>query len=127
MAGQIEEGCWDTLMNQHVSSTPQVLTTDATRRTHARTHALTAVSSLILQRLTKPTGDDSMSPNDDKVQTLHQHASGASFRSTEQHKVTQVSQEQDVSDSQPADEASTLLSVATIGKAPKGIRLAGNE
>ena len=32
-----------------------------------------------------------------------QHGGGASFRSTEQHKVTQVSQEQDVNDSQPAD------------------------
>ena len=59
--------------------------------------------------------------------------SGASFRSTEQHRVTQVSQEQDASDSQPVDgvfctafpleveaeinEASTLLSVVTTGKA----------
>ena len=44
---------------------------------------------------------DSMSPNDEKGRTLPQHGSGASFRSTEQHKVTQVSH--DVSDSQPAD------------------------
>ena len=46
---------------------------------------------------------DSMSPNDEKWRTLPQHGSGASFRSTEQHKVTQVSQQQDVSESQPAD------------------------
>ena len=78
------------------------------------------------------------------------HGSGASTRSTEQHKVTQVSQELDVSDSQPAvpktagptegeadwtivykdehedeiamkvmiNDASTLLSVVTTGKAP---------
>ena len=100
-----------------------------------------------------------MSPNDEQGRTLPQHGSGASFRPTEQHKVTHVSQEQDVSDSQPADgvfctacptegeadwtivykdehdeeflqsddeiamkvminEASTLLSVVTSGKAP---------
>ena len=46
---------------------------------------------------------DSMSPNDDKGRTLPQHGSGASFRTTEQHTVTQVSKEQDVSNSQSAD------------------------
>ena len=46
---------------------------------------------------------DSMSPNDYKRRTLPQHGSGASFRTTEHHKVTQVSKEQDVSTSQPAD------------------------
>ena len=44
----------------------------------------------------------STSPSDDKGRTLRQHGSGASFRSTEQHKVTQVSKEEDVIDSQPA-------------------------
>ena len=34
---------------------------------------------------------------------MPQHGSGASFRTTEQHKVTQVSKEQDVSNSQSAD------------------------
>ena len=46
---------------------------------------------------------DSMSATDEKGRTLRHHGSGASFRSTEQHKVIQVSQEQEVSDSQPAD------------------------
>ena len=100
---------------------------------------------------------DSMSPNDRKGRTLPQHGSGASFRSTEQHKGTQASKEQDVSDRDGVfytacpmegeadwtivhkdeheeeilqsddeivkkvmiNEASTLLSVVTTGKAPQ--------
>ena len=93
----------------------------------------------------------SVTTNDNKRRTLHKHGSGASFRTTEQRKVTQVSKERDVSNSQSADrvfctacptdgevdwsivhkdgheevamkvminEASTLLSVVTNGKAP---------
>ena len=46
---------------------------------------------------------DSMSPNDEKGRTSPQHGGKASFRSTEQHKVSQVSKEQNVSNSQSAD------------------------